>query len=136
MHVRDAIDHGGTRKNAMVERESPAHREPADGTLNLEDSSRGDFGTDTEASTWYKAVATQLFATEAFDCATTPYYRLFSLPPSSTKPLADVRSAACELRPVGRVAQGGRATYGLIDGFARYLVDDRASLPTAITQMA
>jgi glucose/arabinose dehydrogenase len=43
-----------------------------------------DSSRDTKASAWYKAVTTRAFShTEAFDCATTPYHRLFSFPTSS-----------------------------------------------------
>src|SRR5437867_4152355 len=46
-----------------------------------------DSSRDTKASAWYKAVATRAFShTEAFDCATTPYHRLFSCQTSSSNP--------------------------------------------------
>src|SRR3989442_11350080 len=46
-----------------------------------------DSSRDTKASAWYKAVATRAFShTEAFDCATTPYHRLFFSQTSSTNP--------------------------------------------------
>src|SRR2546428_1524230 len=46
-----------------------------------------DFSRHTKASAWYKAVATRAFShTEAFDCATTPYHRLFFSQTSSTNP--------------------------------------------------
>src|SRR3990170_1161339 len=48
---------------------------------------KGPIRRDTRASAWYKAVATRAFShTEAFDCATTPYHRLFSSQTSSTNP--------------------------------------------------
>ena len=67
-----------------------------------------DFGRDTKASAWYKAVATRAFSTtEAFDCATTRYHRLFSSLTSLIAP-SWPRRACRRLGPAGRVASADR----------------------------